>query len=36
MKNKYINNAELNKFYYSSKNVIMREIKGVNKKILQL
>jgi len=36
MKNKYINNAELNKFYYSSKNVIMREIKGVNKKILDV
>lgn len=36
MNNKYINNSELDKFYYSSKNVIMREIKGSNKKILDV
>lgn len=36
MKNKYLNNAEIDKFYYSSKNVIMREIKGSNKKILDV
>ena len=34
--NKYKKNSEINSYFYSSKNVILREIKGKNKNILDV